>query len=271
MLTIRGLRRRGYTPEAMRAFCERIGVAKFNSTVEMAWLEDAIRDDLNVRAPRAMAVLKPPKVVITNYPDGKTEQLEAANHPQDESMGTRNVPFSRELFIEADDFMEDAPKKFFRLAPGREVRLRYAYFITCSEVVKDASGKITELRCTYDPATRGGNAPDGRKVKGTIHWVSAPHAASPEIRLYDHLFKTEYPDDAPAGKTFLDNINPNSLTIVRDAKLEPSLANVAPGQHFQFERLGYFFTDPVDSKPGKPIFNRTATLRDTWAKETAKE
>jgi glutaminyl-tRNA synthetase len=271
MLTIRGLRRRGYTPEAMRAFCERIGVAKFNSTIDMAWLEDAIRDDLNKRAPRAMAVLKPLKVVITNYPEGKTEELEAANHPQDESLGTRTVPFSRELYIEADDFMEDAPKKFFRLAPGREVRLRYAYFITCTEVVKDKSGNITELRCTYDPATRGGNAPDGRKVKGTIHWVSAAEAVSPEIRLYDHLFATEYPDDAPEGKTFLDNINPNSLTIIRDTKLEPSLANAGPGQHFQFERLGYFFTDPVDSKPGKPVFNRTATLRDTWAKEAAKD
>jgi glutaminyl-tRNA synthetase len=181
------------------------------------------------------------------------------------------VPFSRELYIEADDFMEDAPKKFFRLAPGREVRLRYAYFITCNEVVKDNAGNIIELRCTYDPATRGGNAPDGRKVKGTIHWVSAPYAVAAELRVYDHLFKTEYPDDAPEGKSFLDNINPNSLAIVRDAKLEPSLANADPGQHFQFERIGYFYTDPVDSKPSKPVFNRTATLRDTWAKEAAKE
>jgi glutaminyl-tRNA synthetase len=271
MLTIRGLRRRGYTPESMRAFCERIGVAKFNSTIDMAWLEDAIREDLNERAPRVMAVLQPIKVVLTNYPEGQGEELEAANHPQKPEMGTRKVPFARELYIEADDFMEDAPKKFFRLAPGREVRLRYAYFITCNEVVKDAAGKITELRCTYDPATRGGNAPDGRKVKGTIHWVAAPQAVSAEIRVYDHLFKTEYPDDAPEGKTFLDNINPDSLTVVRDAKLEPSLATAKPGEHFQFERLGYFFTDPVDSKPGKPVFNRTATLRDTWAKEAAKE
>ncbi len=271
MLTIRGLRRRGYTPEAMRAFCERIGVAKFDSTIEMTWLEDAIRDDLNARAPRVMAVVRPLKVVIENYPEGQVEQLEAANHPQDAAMGTRLVPFSRELFIEADDFMEDAPKKFFRLAPGREVRLRYAYFITCKEVVKDEAGNVVELRCTYDPATRGGNAPDGRKVKGTIHWVSASHAATAEVRLYDHLFATEYPDDAPAGKTFLDNINPHSLMIVRDAKLEPSLAAAAAGAHFQFERLGYFFTDPVDSKPGRPIFNRTATLRDTWAKEAAKQ
>jgi glutaminyl-tRNA synthetase len=271
MLTIRGLRRRGYTPEAIRAFCERIGVAKFNSTIDMAWLEDAIREDLNERAPRVMAVLRPLKVVITNYPESEVEQLEAQNHPQKPEMGSRGVPFSRELYIEADDFMEDAPKKFFRLAPGREVRLRYAYFITCNEVVKDNSGNVIELRCTYDPATRGGNAPDGRKVKGTIHWVSAPQAASAEIRLYDHLFATEYPDDAPEGKTFLDNINPHSLEIVRDAKLEPSLADATPGQRFQFERLGYFFTDPVDSKQGKPVFNRTATLRDTWAKEASKE
>ncbi|MFO0788976.1 MAG: glutamine--tRNA ligase/YqeY domain fusion protein [Pirellulales bacterium] len=271
MLTIRGLRRRGYTPQAMRAFCERIGVAKFDSTIEMTWLEDAIREDLNERAPRVMAVLRPLKVVITNYPEGKVEQLEAANHPQKAEMGMRQVPFARELYIEADDFMEDAPKKFFRLAPGREVRLRYAYFITCTEVVKDKAGNITELRCTYDPATRGGNAPDGRKVKGTIHWVAAPQAVSAEVRLYDHLFKTEFPDDAPEGKTFLDNINPDSLTIIRDAKLEPSLVTAKPGEHFQFERLGYFFADPVDSQPGKPVFNRTATLRDTWAKEATKD
>jgi glutaminyl-tRNA synthetase len=269
MLTIRGLRRRGYTPEAIRAFCERIGVAKFNSTIDMAWLEAAIREDLNERAPRVMAVLRPLKVVITNYPEGQVEQLEAANHPQKPEMGTRTVPFSRELYIEADDFMEEAPKKFFRLSPGREVRLRYAYFITCNEMVKDKSGNIVELRCTYDPATRGGNAPDGRKVKGTIHWVSASQAVSAELRVYDHLFKTEYPDDAPEGKTFLDNINANSLEIVRDPKLEPSLAKAGSGQHFQFERLGYFFTDPIDSKLGKPVFNRTATLRDTWAKESA--
>jgi glutaminyl-tRNA synthetase len=238
-----------------------------------------------------MAVLRPLKVVITNYPEGEVEELAAANHPQRPEMGTRSVPFSRELYIEADDFMEDAPKKFFRLAPGREVRLRYAYFITCNEVVKDAAGNITELHCTYDPATRGGNAPDGRKVKGTIHWVSAPKAFSAEVRLYDHLFATEYPDEVPSRSgepsrteavsgaarlaaptgTFLDNINRNSLEIVRDAKLEPSLADAKPGQHFQFERLGYFFVDPVAAKPGSPVFNRTATLRDTWAKEAAKE
>ena len=271
MLTIRGLRRRGYTPEAMRAFCERIGVAKFDSTIDMAWLEDAIRNDLNDRAPRVRAVLKPLMVVITNYPAGQVEEMEAANHPQKPEMGTRTVPFTRELYIEADDFMEDAPKKFFRLAPGREVRLRYAYFITCTDVVKDKHGNVVELHCTYDPATRGGNAPDGRKVKGTIHWVSADKAASAEIRVYDHLFDTEHPDDAPEGKTFLDNINPNSLEVIHDAKLEPSLAGAEAGDHFQFERLGYFFADPVDSKPGKPVFNRTATLRDTWAKEAAKD
>jgi glutaminyl-tRNA synthetase len=270
MLTIRGLRRRGYTPEAMRAFCERIGVAKFNSTIDMAWLEDAIRDDLNERAPRAMAVLNPLKVVIDNYPEIKTEDLEAANHPQRPELGTRTVPFSRELFIERDDFLEDAPKKFFRLSPGREVRLRYAYFITCTDVVKDKEGNVTELHCTYDPATRGGDAPDGRKVKGTIHWVSAPHAYSAEVRLYDHLFKAEFPDDAPTGRTFLDNINPDSLAVVPDAKLEPSLVDAPPGTHYQFERLGYFFTDPVDSAPDRPIFNRTVTLRDTWAKEAAR-
>jgi glutaminyl-tRNA synthetase len=218
-----------------------------------------------------MAVQRPLRVVLTNYPEGEVEELEAANHPQRPELGTRKVPFSRELYIEADDFMEDAPKKFFRLAPGREVRLRYAYFITCDEVVKDTAGRVVELRCTYDPATRGGNAPDGRKVKGTIHWVSAPQAFSAEVRLYDHLFATEYPDDAPEGKTFLDNINSNSLQIIRDAKLEPSLAGAQPGTYFQFERLGYFFVDPVASKPGRPVFNRTATLRDTWAKEAAKE
>jgi glutaminyl-tRNA synthetase len=270
MPTIRGLRRRGYTPEAIRAFCERIGVAKFNSTIDMAWLGDAIRTDLNERAPRAMAVLRPLKVVIENYPEDETEDLEAANHPQNPEMGVRTVPFSRELWIEADDFMEDAPKKFFRLSVGREVRLRYAYFITCTDVVKDKAGNVVELRCTYDPATHGGNAPDGRKVKGTIHWVSALHAHSAAVRLYDHLCNTENPDDVPEGKTWLDNINPQSLEIVSNAKIEPSLAQAGPGAHFQFERLGYFFTDPKESQPGRPVFNRTVTLRDTWAKESAK-
>ncbi len=270
MPTIRGLRRRGYTPEAIRAFCERIGVAKFNSTIEMAWLEEAIRTDLNDRAPRAMGVLRPLKVIIENYPAGEVEELEAANHPQQPELGTRIVPFSRELWVEADDFMENAPKNFYRLTPGREVRLRYAYFITCTDVVKDKSGNVVELRCTYDPATHGGNAPDGRKVKGTIHWVSALHSHSAAVRLYDYLCKTEIPEDVPAGGSFLDNINPKSLEVIADAKVEPSLAEAGPGAHFQFERLGYFFTDPKDSQPGRPVFNRTVTLRDTWAKESAK-
>jgi glutaminyl-tRNA synthetase len=263
MLTIRGLRRRGYTPEAIRAFCERIGVAKFNSTIDMAWLEDAIRDDLNERAPRAMAVVRPLKVVLTNLPSGKVEQLEAANHPQRPELGSRKVPLTGELFIEQDDFMEDAPKKFFRLKPGGEVRLRYAGIIRCDEVIKD-DDRVIELRCTFDPD-------HSRKVKGTIHWVSAPHAFTSPVKLYDHLFRVEDPDDAPPGKTFLDNINPNSLEVITDAKLEPSLATAAPGSHFQFERVGYFFTDPVESKLGKPVFNRTVTLRDTWAKEAGKE
>jgi glutaminyl-tRNA synthetase len=271
MPTIRGLRRRGYTPESLRAFCERIGVAKFNSTIEMAWLEDAIRADLNDQAPRAMGVLRPLKVIIENYPDGEVEDLEAANHPQFPEMGTRIVPFSRELWIEADDFMEDAPKNFYRLSIGREVRLRYAYFITCTDVVKDKQGKVVALRCTYDPATHGGNASDGRKVKGTIHWVSALHSHSAAVRLYDHLCNTENPDDVPEGKTWLDNINAKSLQVISDAKIEPSLADAGPGAHFQFERLGYFFTDPKDSQPGRPVFNRTVTLRDTWAKEAAKK
>ena len=270
MPTIRGLRRRGYTPEAIRAFCERIGVAKFNSTIDMAWLEDAIREDLNQRAPRAMAVLRPLKVAIENYPEGASEDLEAANHPQRPELGTRTVSFSRELWVEADDFMENAPKGFFRLKPGGEVRLRYAYFITCKDVVKDKAGNVVELRCTYDPATRGGNAPDGRKVKGTIHWVSADHAHSATVRLYDHLFRAENPDDAPEGQSWLDNINPSSLEVIADAKVEPSLAEAEPGTPFQFERLGYFFVGPHESNPGRAVFNRTVTLRDTWAKEAKK-
>jgi glutaminyl-tRNA synthetase len=245
-------------------------LAKFKCTIDMAWLEDAIRADLNERAPRAMAVLRPLKVIIENYPEDHTEELEGANHPQKPEMGTRKVPFSRELWIEADDFMEDAPKNFYRLSVGREVRLRYAYFVTCKEVVKDDAGNVIELRCTYDPKTHGGNAPDGRKVKGTIHWVSALHSHSVAVRLYDHLCNTENPDDVPAGKTWLDNINPNSLAVISDAKVEPLLAQAGPGEHFQFERLGYFYTDPKDSQPGRPVFNRTVTLRDTWAKEAAK-
>jgi glutaminyl-tRNA synthetase len=261
MLTIRGLRRRGYTAEAIQAFCERIGVAKFNSTIDMAWLEDAIRNDLNERAARAMAVLRPLKVVLTNLPEDEVRELEAANHPQQPEKGTRLIPLTREIYIEQDDFMEDAPKKFFRLKPGGEVRLRFAGIIKCDEVLKDAAGRVTELHCTFDPD-------HSRKVKGTIHWVSAPQAISAEVRLYDHLFKTENPDEAPAGGTFLDNLNPNSLEVLNEAKLEPSLANASPDARFQFERVGYFYVDPVDSKPNKSVFNRTATLRDSWSKES---
>ncbi|MCH2119080.1 MAG: glutamine--tRNA ligase/YqeY domain fusion protein [Pirellulales bacterium] len=271
MLTLCGLRRRGYTPASIRALCARIGVAKVNSTIDMAWLEDAVRSDLNEQAPRAMAVLNPLKVIIENYPSDTVEQLPAANHPQKPEFGVREVPFSREIYVEREDFMEEAPRKFFRLSVGREVRLRYAYLITCTDVVKDDSGNVVELRCTYDPATKGGNAPDGRKVKGTIHWVSAPHAADLEVRLYDHLFQTEAPEQGPEGGGFLDNLNPNSLTCLPSAKGEPTLAEADPATHFQFERNGYFFTDPVASQPGKPVFNRTATLRDTWAKLTRKK
>jgi glutaminyl-tRNA synthetase len=267
MPTISGFRRRGYTPESIRNFCERIGVSKFNATIDMSWLEDAIRDDLNKHAPRVMAVLRPLKVVIDNYPAGQTEELEAVNNPEDPAAGTRKVPFSRVLYIERDDFMEYPPKQFFRLSPGKEVRLRWGYFITCTKVVKDSNtGDVVELHCTYDPQTRGGNAPDGRKVKGTIHWVSAAHAAEAEVRLYDHLFVKPDPDDVPDGQTYLANLNPNSLVTLKDAKVEPGLANAAKGSRYQFERQGYFFGDPVDSAPGKPVFNRTVSLRDTWAK-----
>lgn len=263
MPTICGLRRRGYTPEAVRAFCERIGVAKFNSTVDLALLEFCLREDLNKRASRVMSVLKPLKVVIENYPEGQVEELDAVNNPEDESAGTRKVPFSKVLYIERDDFMEEPPKKFFRLAPGREVRLRYAYFITCTDVVKDADGDIVELRCTYDPETRGGNAPDGRKVKATIHWVSAEHAVDAEVRLYETLFRVEDPDE---GDDFRVHLNPQSLEVLNDCKLEPCLARPQADLPYQFERLGYFVADSKDSTPGKPVFNRTVTLRDTWAK-----
>jgi glutaminyl-tRNA synthetase len=271
MPTICGLRRRGYTPEAMREFCRRIGVAKFNSTIDMHVLENAIRDDLNQHAPRVMAVLHPLKVVITNYPEGKAEHLEGVNNPEDPAAGTRQIPFARELYIEREDFMEDPPKQFYRLGPGREVRLRWAYFIKCESFVKDPkTGEVTELRCTYDPATRGGNAPDGRKVKATIHWVSAEHAIPAEVRLYDHLFRTVDPDEAEPGKTWLHNLNPNSLQVVAGAKLEPSLAKAQPGDRFQFERLGYFAAD-YDTAPGRLIFNRTVTLKDEWAKLKKKQ
>jgi glutaminyl-tRNA synthetase len=267
MPTISGFRRRGYTPEAIRDFCERIGVAKANSTVDIALLEYSIRDDLNKRAPRVMGVLRPLKVVIENYPEGEVEELEAVNNPEDPAMGKRKVPFSRVLYIEQDDFMEDPPKKFFRLGPGREVRLRYAYFITCKTAVKDPdTGEIIELRCTYDPETKGGNAPDGRKVKATLHWVSAEHAVDGRVRLYDRLFTKENPDEKVEGKTFKDFINPDSLATLTHCKLEPGLAEAAPGDFYQFERLGYFCVDSKESSADHLIFNRTVTLRDTWAK-----
>ena len=266
MPTISGLRRRGYTPESIRDFCERIGIAKSDNIVDMALLEHCVRDDLNKRAPRYMAVLNPLKVVITNYPEGVTEELTAINNPEDESMGIRKVPFSREIYIERDDFREDPPKKFFRLAPGREVRLRYAYYITCQEVIKNEQGEIVELRCTYDPATRGGYSPDGRKVKGTIHWVSADHAIKAEVRLYDRLFIKPNPaEDEKKGISFKEYINPDSLKVLQDCFLEPNLAQCKPGDRVQFERLGYFCVDP-DSQEDHLIFNRTVSLRDSWAK-----
>src|SRR5579862_4215517 len=263
MPTICGLRRRGYTPEAIRTFCERIGVTKFNSVTEMAVLENAIREDLNRRAARVLVVLRPLKIVLENYSEEQVEELDAVNNPEDPSMGSRKVPFARELYIERDDFREDPPKQFFRLAPGREVRLRWAYFVKCDRVVKDANGEVIELRCTYDPTTRGGNAPDGRKVKGTIHWVSAAHALPVTVRLYDHLFTKPDPDDVPEGQDYRANLNPESLVVVSGAKLEPSLANAAVGSKYQFERLGYFCVDK-ESTPGRPVFNRAVTLRDTW-------
>lgn len=265
MPTISGLRRRGYTPTSIRDFAERIGVAKKESIVDLALLEHCVREDLNKTAPRKMAVLNPLKVVIENYPDGQSEELEAINNPEDPTAGTRKVPFSKELFIERDDFMEDPPKKFFRLAPGREVRLRYAYFIKCNDVIKDDNGEIVELRCSYDQETKGGNAPDGRKVKATLHWVSANHAFDGEVRLYSHLFNKENPGATEEGKTFIDNINPDSLEIIK-AKLEPSLKDAQVHEHYQFERIGYFTADSKYSKPGEPVFNQTVTLKDTWAK-----
>jgi len=265
MPTISGLRRRGCTPEAIRMFAERIGVAKRDSVVDIALLEYCLREDLNKRCMRVMAVLNPLKVVIENYPENQTEELDAVNNPEDESMGTRKVPFSRVIYIERDDFMEDPPKKFFRLSPGKEVRLRYAYFITCKEVIKDSAGNITELRCEYDPATRGGASPDGRSPKATIHWVSAPHAISAEVRVYEPLFTKENPEDAPDGGSFLDNINHDSLKVLTDCKLEPSLSGAKAGEKYQFERLAYFSVDD-DSTAGKLIFNRTVTLKDAWAR-----
>jgi glutaminyl-tRNA synthetase len=265
MPTICGLRRRGYTPEAIRNFCRRVGVSKTNGSTELGLLEYFIREDLNKRMPRVMAVLRPLRVVIDNYPEGQVEQMEAVNNPEDESAGTRQVPFSRVLYIEQDDFREDPPKQYFRLSPGREVRLRYGYLVTCTSVVKDQNGEIVEVHCTYDPATRGGNTPDGRKVKSTIHWVSASHAIDAEVRLYDNLFNRENPDDAPEGLDYTSNLNPKSLEVVTGCKLEPSLRGAAAGSRFQFERLGYFCAD-LDTTPDKLVFNRTVALRDTWAK-----
>jgi glutaminyl-tRNA synthetase len=263
MPTIVGMRRRGYTAEAIRTFCDRIGVAKRENLVDVALLEHAVREDLNIHAPRVMGVLRPLKVVIENFPEGQTDEVDVVNNPEDASAGSRKVPFSRELFIERDDFREDPPKKFFRLAPGREVRLRCAYFITCTGVVRDpATGEVTELRCTYDPATRGGDAPDGRKVKATLHWVSAVHAVNAEVRLYDRLFTVEEPGKVEDYRTVL---NPASLEVVADAKVEPSAAATPVGTRFQFERIGYFCVDR-DSASGKPVFNRTVTLKDSWAK-----
>jgi len=266
MPTISGLRRRGYTPEAIRDFCDRIGVAKKESLVDVALLEHCVREDLNRRAPRFMAVLNPLKVVLLNYPEGQVEMLDAINNPEDPSAGTRKVPFSRVLYIEREDFREDPPKQFFRLSPGREVRLRYGYLITCVGVVKDErTGEVAELHCTYDPATRGGDTPDGRRVKGTLHWVSAPHALEAEVRLYDRLLTVEDPSEERAGRTFKDYLNPDSLKVLADCRVEPGLADAPPGTRCQFERMGYFCVDP-DSVRGRPVFNRTVTLRDTWAK-----
>ena len=265
MPTITGIRRRGYTPEAIRNFTRAIGVSKTNGTIELGLLEHHVREDLNKRALRVMAVLRPLRVVIDNYPEGQTEEMEATNNPEDASAGTRKVPFSRVLYIEQDDFREDPPKQYFRLSPGKEVRLRYGYFITANSVVKDANGQVVEVHCTYDPATHGGNAPDGRKVKSTIHWVSAAHAIEAEVRLYDNLFAVENPNAVPEGQEFTVNLNPKSLEVVPDAKLEPGLRGAAVGARYQFERLGYFCVDK-DSTPDKLVFNRTVGLRDTWAK-----
>ena len=272
MPTLSGMRRRGYTPEAIRTFCDRIGLAKRDSLVDVAQLEHAVREDLNARAPRVMAVLDPLRVVIENYPEGQAEEIEAVNNPEDEAAGTRKVPFSRVVYVEREDFRQDPPKKFFRLAPGREVRLRYAYLVTCTSVVKDESGNVIELRCTYDPATRGGSPPDGRKVKATLHWVSAAHAREAEVRLYDRLFTRENPDDVEEGEDFTASINPDSLNVVSGAKVEPSLESATAsraGSVYQFERQGYFAVDP-GSAPGRLVFNRTVSLKDAWARIEAR-
>ena len=266
MPTLAGLRRRGYTPQSIRTFCERIGLAKRNSTVDYAMLEHCIREELNRTAPRVMAVLRPLRVIIDNYPQDQVEDLNAINNPEDASAGTRQVPFSRVVYIECEDFREDPPRKFFRLAPGREVRLRYAYIIKCVSVVKDDTGEITEIHCTYDPETRSGRPAASRKVKATIHWVSAEQAITAEVRLYDHLFTKPDPDNVKDGQAFTDYLNPHSLQVLTDCKVEPSLTQAEAGSRFQFERQGYFCVDTADSSPGRPVFNRTVTLRDTWAK-----
>lgn len=265
MPTLSGMRRRGYTPEALKLFSSRIGVSKTNGVTELAFLEYCLREDLNKRVPRVMGVLRPLKVVIDNYPEGQVEQVQAINNPEDASAGTRTLPFSRELYIEQEDFREDPPKQYYRLSPGREVRLRYAYLVTCTGVVKDSAGNVVEVHCEYDPATKGGDAPDGRKVKSTMHWLSAPHAEDAEVRLYDTLFTKENPDDVPEGADFTINLNPKSLEVLRGCKVEPGLSKAAPGSRYQFERMGYFCVDK-DSTPQNAIFNRTVTLRDTWAK-----
>lgn len=272
MPTICGLRRRGYTPESIRLFAEKIGVAKRDNVIDVSLLEWCVREDLNKKAQRVMVVMNPVKLIIDNYPEGQVEELDAINNPEDESMGTRKVKFSKELYIEREDFMENPPKKFFRLSPGTEVRLRYAYFVTCTHVVKDADGNITEIHCTYDPASRGGNSPDGRKVKSTIHWVSAQHAQDVEVRVFDRLFAVPSPDDVEEGKTFLDNLNPESLQVLPHCKAEEFLCGFEkmPLSHFQFERMGYFSVDPDSLKENRLIFNKTVGLKDTWAKESAK-
>jgi glutaminyl-tRNA synthetase len=270
MPTISGFRRRGYTPEAIRSFAREVGVTKFDSIIDVQRLENALREDLNKRAPRRMAVLNPLKLIIDNFPEGKLEQLDAVNNPEDPAAGLRKVPFTRELYIEQDDFKETPPPKYFRLAPGQEVRLRWAFFVKCTSVDKDEQGNILAVHCTYDPATKGGDAPDGRKVKGTIHWVSAEHALDADVRVYDHLFKVPAPENVLEGKSYLENLNPNSLLTLK-AKLEPSLKDARADEKFQFERHGYFVADAIDSKPGAPVFNRSVSLRDSWAKTEKKK
>ena len=271
MPTLSAYRRRGYTPEAIRDFCDRLGVAKRDTMVDVTLLEHCLREDLNRNSPRVMAVLNPLKVIIDNYPEGQVEEFDAINNPEDASRGTRKVPFSREIYIERDDFREDPPRRFFRLSPGREVRLRYACYITCVDVVKDESGEVVEVHCTYDPESRGGSSPDGRRVQGTLHWVSAAHAVDAEVRLYDRLFLSANPNDVPEGRNFTDNLNPDSLEALASCKLEPSLAGATPGSRYQFERLGYFCADPVDSTADKLVFNRTVPLRDSWARIEAQQ